>query len=231
MSVGADGVQLYTESVRALIGGLAFDTPPFAPASEAAAAMKAPDAIARRYALYFKESLRGLAVGAPVTLLGLPAGEVTSIGLEFDAAKGNVRSRVVITYVPERLLAYANAKADALGSAAVSPAEQKRRDIVAHLVEERGLLLRRLVEERGLRGQLRTGSLLTGQLYVSFDFYPGAPKAKVDLRQQEPELPVVPSTLVELEDSSPASSTRSTRCRSRRSATTSRRTSKASIRR
>ena len=50
------------------------------------------------------------------------------------------------------------------------------------------------------RAIVATGSLLTGQLYVSFDFYPGAPKAKVDLRQQEPELPVVPSTLVELED-------------------------------
>jgi paraquat-inducible protein B len=214
ISVGADGVNVRTESLVALlIGGLAFDIPPFAPASGLAAAntvftlyndrtaaMKAPESIARRYVLYFKESLRGLAVGAPVTLLGLPAGEVTSIGLEFDAAKANVRSRVVITYFPERLLTYANAKADARGSAAVSPEEQKRRDIVRHLVEERGLLLRRLVEERGLRGQLRTGSLLTGQLYVSFDFYPGASKAKVDLRQQEPELPVVPSTLVELED-------------------------------
>jgi paraquat-inducible protein B len=204
VSVGADGFNVRTESVVALlIGGLAFDIPPFEPASGPAAsntlytlyndrtaAMKAPDAIARRYVLYFKESLRGLSVGAPVTLLGLPAGEVTSIGLEFDAAKANVRSRVVITYFPERLLTYANAKADARGSAAASPPdEQKRRD-----------LLRRLVEERGLRGQLRSGSLLTGQLYVSFDFYPNAPKAKVDLRPEEPELPVVSSTLVELED-------------------------------
>jgi paraquat-inducible protein B len=97
-------------------------------------------------------------------------------------------------------LTYANAKADARGSAAASPDEQKRRDVLRRLVEERGVLLKRLVEERGLRGQLKSGSLLTGQLYVSFDFYPSAPKAKVDLRQEEPELPVVPSTLVELED-------------------------------
>jgi paraquat-inducible protein B len=149
--------------------------------------------------LYFKESLRGLSVGAPVTFLGLPAGEVTSIGLEFDPAEANVRSRVVITFFPERLLMYANAKADASGSAAASPDEQKRRDLLRRLVEERGPLLRRLVEERGLRGQLRSGSLLTGQLYVSFDYYLNAPKAKVDLRPEEPELPVVPSTLVELE--------------------------------
>ena len=44
------------------------------------------------------------------------------------------------------------------------------------------------------------GSLLTGQLYVAFDYYPAAPKAKVDLRQAEPELPVVPGTLANLED-------------------------------
>jgi len=214
VSLGADGVNVRTESVVALlIGGLAFDIPPFEPASGTApantvftlfndrtAAMKAPDAVARRYALYFKESLRGLSVGAPVALLGLPAGEVTSIGLELDAAKADVHSRVVITYFPERLLTYVNAKADARGSAAASSDEQKRRDLLRRFVEERGVLLKRLVEERGLRGQLRSGSLVTGQLYVSFDYYPNAPKAKIDLRAEEPELPVVSSTLVELED-------------------------------
>ncbi len=213
VSVGADGVNVRTESLVALlVGGLAFDIPPFEPPSgpaaantvftlysDRAAAMKAPDAVARRYVLHFTESLRGLAVGAPVTFLGLPAGEVTSVGLEFDAAKANVRPRVVITYFPERLVTYAQAKADGRSSA-VPPDEQKRRDLLRRLVAERGALLKRLVEERGLRGQLRSGSLLTGQLYVSFDFHSNAPKAKIDLSQEEPELPVVPGTLVELED-------------------------------
>jgi paraquat-inducible protein B len=214
VSVGADGVNVRTESLVALlIGGLAFDIPPFEPASGPAAAntlftlyndrtaaMKAPDAVAKRYVLHFKESLRGLAVGAPVTFLGLPAGEVSSVGLEFDAAKADVRPRVVITYFPERLLTYTIAKADASGSGAVPLDEQKRRELLRRLVQERGVLLKRLVEERGLRGQLRSGSLLTGQLYVSFDFYPNASKAKLDLSQPEPELPVVQGTLVELED-------------------------------
>ena len=214
VSVGADGVNVRTESLVALlIGGLAFDIPPFEPPSAPAAAntlftlyndrtaaMKAPDAIARRYVLHFNESLRGLAVGAPVTFLGLPAGEVTSVGLEFDAAKANVRPRVVVTYFPERLLTYANAKTNGRSTAAVPPDEQKRRDLLRRLVGEKGEFLKRLVEERGLRGQLRSGSLLTGQLYVSFDFHPNAAKAKVDLSQEEPELPVVSGTLVELED-------------------------------
>ncbi|HET9763926.1 MAG TPA: MlaD family protein [Casimicrobiaceae bacterium] len=213
-SVGADGVSVRTESLVALlIGGLAFDIPPFEPPSgpapanavftlygDRAAAMKAPDAIARRYVLHFNESLRGLAVGAPVTFLGLPAGEVTSVGLEFDPTRANVRPRVVITYFPERLMTYATAKAEGPGSAAVPADEQKRRDVLRRVIAERGGFLKRLVEERGLRGQLKSGSLVTGQLYVSFDFHPEAPKAKVDLSQDEPELPVVPGTLVALEE-------------------------------
>jgi paraquat-inducible protein B len=203
VSIGADGVNVRTESLVALlVGGLAFDAPPFAqPSGPAAAntlftlyndrtvAMKAPDAIARRYVLYFKESLRGLAVGAPVTFLGLPAGEVTSVGLAFDAATANVRPRVVVTFYPERVMTYANVKSGAPNAAIALQDEQKRRALV-----------RRLVEERGLRGQLRSGSLLTGQLYVAFDYYPKAPKVKINLSQEEPELPVVPGTLVELEE-------------------------------
>src|SRR6266498_302427 len=91
VSVGAGGVDVRMQSVVSLLaGGLAFETPPFVAKAEPAApdtvftlysdqvtAMKQPDAIATRYVLHFSESLRGLSVGAPVTLLGLQAGEVT----------------------------------------------------------------------------------------------------------------------------------------------------------
>ena len=199
VSLNADGVNVHTESLVALlVGGLAFDLPSFeAPAEPAAAntaftlygdrtvAMKAPDPVARHYVLHFNEPLRGLSVGAPVTFFGLPSGEVTSVGLEVDAVKANIRPRVLVTVYPERLLPDMELKG------------AKPSDMMD--VRKREAFLRRLVEERGLRGQLRTGSLLTGQLYVAFDYYPKAPKVKLDLSVQTPELPVVPSTLVELE--------------------------------
>jgi paraquat-inducible protein B len=54
---------------------------------------------------------------------------------------------------------------------------------------------------RGLRGQLRTGNLLTGQLYVALDFFPNAPTAKVrlDAGREIVELPTVPNSLDELQ--------------------------------
>ena len=199
VSVNANGVDVHTESVAALlVGGLAFDTPSFSSQAAGAAAnsvftlyrdrstaMKVPDPVARRYVLHFRESLRGLAVGAPVTFLGLPAGEVASIGLSFDAAKADIRPRVVITFYPERLIASTEQGA----SLRAQDEDKSKRD----------LLLKRLIEERGLRGQLRSGNLVTGQLYVAFDYFPNAPKVKINLSPETPELPVVPGPVVDLE--------------------------------
>jgi paraquat-inducible protein B len=197
-----NGLDLRTESLVALlIGGLAFDTPPYvsdtasAPPeatftlfSDRATAMKLPNEKARRYVLHFDESLRNLSVGAPVTFLGLPAGEVTDVGLELDAAKGNVRPRVTIAFYPERLVAYADkGRKDQIGQ--LLDNDPKRRDA----------FLQRLFDERGLRAQLKSGSLLTGQMYVALEYFPKAGKAPIDWRRDTPELPVVGSSLAELE--------------------------------
>jgi paraquat-inducible protein B len=195
ISTTASGVDVRMESLVALIvGGLAFDTPPDVLQTDAApekavftlfsnenAAMKAPDASMRRYVLFFNEPVGGLATGAPVTFLGLRAGEVTRVGLALDRTTAHVRPRVVITFNPERLIE------DASGTA------------LEHDEQQRYALLRRLVEERGLRAQLRTGSLLTGQVFVAFNYVPNASKAKIDLSQPMPELPVVASGRVDIE--------------------------------
>jgi paraquat-inducible protein B len=201
VSLGAGGIDVRTQSlVSVLAGGVAFDTPPFTTVAEAAApdtvftlytdkatAMKQPDSIANHYVLHFDESLRGLSVGAPVTLLGLPAGEVTDIGLSIDPATMKVRGRVQMVSFPERLVARLGSSKAAIGKMVEGNAQQRQ------------ALMQRLVEQRGLRAQLRSGNLLTGQLFVAFDFYPDAPKVKIDWSREVPELPVVTSTVSDLE--------------------------------
>jgi paraquat-inducible protein B len=199
-SIGAGGVEVRTQSLIALIaGGLAFDTPPFVATAEPAAAntvftlytdqaaaMKQAESVSAHYVLYLNESLRGLSVGAPVTLFGLPAGEVTAVGLDLDPATLRIRGRVDLVSFPERLVASLRAKQTAVGEALIRNLQQRH------------ALMQRLVE-RGLRAQLRSGNLLTGQLFVAFDFYPNAPKVKIDWSPEVPELPVVTSTVSDLE--------------------------------
>src|SRR5262249_62351269 len=80
VSAGAGGVNVRTEGLVALLaGGIAFDTPSFAPKAEPAAARtgfilnsdratapKQPHAVSPRYVLYFTESPCGARVRAPV---------------------------------------------------------------------------------------------------------------------------------------------------------------------
>ncbi len=49
--------------------------------------------------------------------------------------------------------------------------------------------------EKGMRAQLQTGSLLTGQLFVDFDFHPDAPPAGIKYDGIYPELPTVAAPL------------------------------------
>ena len=202
VSLGADGVNVRTESLVAiLVGGISFDVPPFmAPGAAAAVdtvftlyndhdlAMKAPDPLRKRYVLKFNESVRGLAVGAPVTFLGLTAGEVTKVGLALDPVKGDIRPRVEVVFYPERVIELTGTKEEAVRVEAMRLDEQKRRAFI-----------RRLVDERGLRAQLKSGSLITGQLYVALEYHPKAPKVKLDFDQETPEFPTLPSDLADLE--------------------------------
>ena len=201
VSVGAGGVEVRTQSlVSVLAGGVAFDTPPFAVNTEPAAvnttftlysdqttAMKQPESVSARYVLHFNESLRGLSVGAPVTFLGLPGGEVTAVGLEVDPATMNIRGRVEIVTYPERLIARLSQKQAAAGA------------IIERSLRERHAFVQAMVEKRGLRAQLRSGNLITGQLYVAFDLFPAAPKANIDWNRDPTELPVVTSTVSDIE--------------------------------
>lgn len=202
VSVGAGGVEVRTEGLVALLaGGLAFDTPAFLTVTEPAAAntsftlysdrdtaMKQPETISRRYVLYFDESLRGLSVGAPVTLFGLQAGEVTDVGLSVDPETLAIRPRVLVTFFPERLIARLSSAQQAAGKAL---AEQRG--------EARIRFLRRVVEERGLRAQLSSGNLLTGQMYIALEYFPKAPKVKIDWTADPLEIPTLPGGFADIQ--------------------------------
>jgi paraquat-inducible protein B len=51
------------------------------------------------------------------------------------------------------------------------------------------------------RGQLKTGSLLTGQLFVDLDFFPEAKPAELRIENGVPVIPTIPTTLQELRTS------------------------------
>ncbi|MGP1676835.1 MAG: PqiB family protein [Burkholderiales bacterium] len=188
VALDANGIKLNTESVASvLLGGVAFQTPAESaqapPAKEDARfalypdrviAMRLPDTAEETYYMVFDESVRGLSVGAPVDFRGVVVGEVAAINIDFDPASADVRIPVEVRLYPDRLRG--NAK-----RGGAPP----------------GALIGRLVE-RGLRAQLRSGSLLTGQLFVALDYFPGQPKAAVRMRSGRAEIPTAPSSLQEL---------------------------------
>src|SRR5581483_3684365 len=55
--------------------------------------------------------------------------------------------------------------------------------------------------DHGLRAQLKTGNLITGQLYVTLDFFPNEPKAQIDLAKAPLELPTASGGFTELQSS------------------------------
>jgi paraquat-inducible protein B len=189
-SVDANGLRFNTESLSTmLVGGLVFGSPSgtAAPAAKSGAqfvlydsqqtAMREHDTQVELYRLVFHQTVHGLVVGAPVEFRGIQFGEVASIGLSYDTNTQRVDVPVVIKVFPERLQRYTT-----------DPAT-KSAEILDKLIES------------GLRAQLRSGSLLTGQLYVAFDFFPGVAKAVLSRKRGMPEIPTVDGSLNELEAS------------------------------
>src|SRR6185503_660444 len=144
------------------------------------AAMKEIYTVKDTYILYFNHSVRGLSVGAPVDFLGVQIGEVASIKLDYDRAQGAMRPVVEIDVYPERLSARIRDR---------GPAYEPGR---------RAETLQRFVD-RGLRAQLRTGNLLTGQGYISLDYFPKEAKVRIDRSKTPLEIPTVPGGFEELQ--------------------------------
>ncbi|RDK11255.1 intermembrane transport protein PqiB [Cupriavidus lacunae] len=193
LKLDANGLKLSTQSlVTVMLGGLAFQAPEHSTAHAAAAentefllaadqseAMKEPEELAPALAvLNFDQSVRGLSPGAPVDFRGVTVGQVRSIGIEYQRDKKAFRMPVVVELYPSRM-----------GLREKDVADDTRKLAIVHSLVQ-----------RGMRAQLRTGNLLTGQLYVALDFFPKAPlPADPDLNAPLPELPTTPGTFDELQ--------------------------------
>lgn len=188
VQIGTAGVTVQTESLQSILtGGIAFETPLDAandePSLEGSEFRLYPDYEAIKQAEYelsipytveFDGSVRGLSVGAPVEFRGMQIGRVTDIKLILDPDHQRYTIPVVIGIQPQR--------AEVVGGLKnVKPYE-----FMAKLVKQ------------GLRAQLASGSLLTGDLIVSLDFFPDAPKAELITGGEYPEIPTVPSSLAQL---------------------------------
>jgi paraquat-inducible protein B len=201
VSLDADGMEVRTQSIVSILaGGVAFDIPSFvsaqAPSAEGAvfplypdqaSAMKQPDPVAHRYVLY-TDSMQGLAVGAPVKLLGLAAGEIAGVDLTMDPETKQFRPRVLVSFFPERLIAELSSEQETLG---------KR--LAQETGEARLAFIRHQIEDLGLRATVRTGNLLTGERYIALDYDPQAPKPQIDWSRDPLEIPVTASGLDDLE--------------------------------
>ncbi len=164
LSAGADGFKLRTGPLSALLGGgIAFRTSDDDNSEDIVAentSFQLFDSYDQstqvvyhktiKVVMYFEESVRGLTVGAPVLLRGIPVGKVTDIKLEINAKTSEIHIPIIVEVEPDRVIVIN--KQD----------NMTRKDNIEKLIQ------------KGLRAQLQTGSLLTGQLFVALDLFPNS---------------------------------------------------------
>ncbi|SDO23169.1 PqiB family protein [Pseudomonas jinjuensis] len=200
VDVGANGVKVNTESLSSLlVGGLAFGAPQRPVESPLAAdkqvfelfadretALAPPSGRAQHLRLRFDQSMRGLAVGAPVEFMGVEFGKVTAVWLDYDEQQQSFPVMVDAVVHPQRL----------------GPVHRKLLAARDHSPDDDASVSRLIGSfvEHGLRAQARSGNLLTGQLYISLDFYPDAKPVAFDNTARPINVPTIPGSLAKLEE-------------------------------
>jgi len=134
------------------------------------------------FVLYFEGSVKGLTVGSPVNFRGVKIGTVKEIKVSFDPKEHSLRIPVLIEIDASRIL----------------PMDKKGPLNKVHLTLEKENLIKEMVN-RGLRAQLQLENLITGQLGVELDFYPGTPAKLTKIASRYPEIPTIPSNMEELQ--------------------------------
>jgi paraquat-inducible protein B len=194
VQVGANGLQLQTGTLESLLmGGITFGQP-----AAAGSAPEAPDGatftlyqsledtqkFAMRssvpYLLLFSGGVRGLNDGAPVEFRGVRIGTVNGVSFRYLPNDPARRVPVLIQVDPTFITNLPSENTEAA------------ENFIAEAV--RG----------GLRASLKTGNLLTGQLYVDFDFQKDAPPAEVADVEGYRVIPTTSGGLGELQDKATA---------------------------
>ncbi len=199
LKLGADGLNVQTESLAAVLaGGLAFDEGPIEVMPTAAGmpqeftlykneteAMAPPDGDPHYVRMRFAQALRGLEVGAPVEFVGVNIGSVVAVDLGYERQDNSFPVIVTARLYPRRM-----------GQAYEALAAQGKTGSTETLAALVGTLV-----NRGLRAQPRSASLLTGKLYIALDFLPASPRTAFDASVRPLELPTVNGNTQELEAS------------------------------
>ena len=126
--------------------------------------------------LLFDQSVRGLSKSAPVEYRGIEIGRVRNISFDYVADRENQKVPVLVEVDPRILRP----------NGAVTPAEEE--------IPLLGDAIR-----KGLRATLKTGSLLTGALYVDFDYYPDEFPEELGYKGDYPVVPTLQSGFAQLE--------------------------------
>jgi paraquat-inducible protein B len=123
----------------------------------------------------FNGSVAGLTVGSPVTFRGVTIGKVDDIKVQVDETNHTGVIPVYMIIEPSKVEWTNGAfRSDAPSMAAAI--------------------------KGGLRAQLRSESLVTGQLTVDLDFYPGTPVVLAHVAGKTLEVPTMPSSMQNLKD-------------------------------
>jgi paraquat-inducible protein B len=127
-----------------------------------------------RIVAYFEGNVRGLNVGAPVNLRGVPIGQVKEVRLDLNL-------ETLQTYIP----VYMELNPAAIRRVGSGPTGEP-------LLEE--------AVRKGLRAQLASQSFVTGQLIVELDMFPDTPVRRMGVDKSTPEIPTVKSEIEHLKD-------------------------------